>query len=189
MPAIKDNVKEYIVTELARYNSLADVIKSVKEQFGISVDQFQVMSYNPTLARGKGLAKKWQDHFWRVRDEYRTNIAKHHGFDDAWRMGELERMYRKASESGNMAMAADLLKQMAQERLLLWKVQGGEQDNNPFRDFLNRVSGTALPVVHGSGNVMEADFELIEDEPAREPVKTEVEQVEINPKKENKSWL
>ena len=115
MARLKAEVKTFIVTRLACFDTPSDVAEAVKEEYGIELSRMNVQQYDPTKAAGRELGKRLREIFEETRKQYledTTSIAISH---KAVRLRRLERMADKAERKGNMPLAAQLLEQAAKE--------------------------------------------------------------------------
>lgn len=112
---LSDEVKRFIVQELACWSSPSDVAKAVKEDFGLEITRQRVQTYDPTKAAGKALGPELKAIFEKTRAEYLTDTAQIGIAQKTFRLRMLERMAAKAEGSGNMALAAQLCEQAAKE--------------------------------------------------------------------------
>lgn len=75
MATLKDNHREAIVRLYAEYNSNSDVIKVMKEEFGLELTDSQIRYYNPEDSWSKkGLHEKWINMFHKYREEYNNQL-------------------------------------------------------------------------------------------------------------------
>lgn len=112
---LSDDVKEFIVTQLARMEPPSAVIKLVKEEFGLDLTRQKVNSYNPATRDGSRLSEKWKVLFAKARKAHCENVYDVAVSHVAIRLGWLQRMAMKAEEKGNLVLAAQLLKQAAED--------------------------------------------------------------------------
>lgn len=111
---LSDQVKAFIVTRLAMFHTPMEVVRMVKEEFGLELPRQQVHSYDPNRVNYQS-AKKWADLYYETRQRYTTDVFDVALAHKAVRLRELERLYRKAFEMGNLMMASNLLEQAAKE--------------------------------------------------------------------------
>ena len=115
MATLTDKVKAFIVQGLATYNTPSQVVESVKEKFNIEVTRQQVECYDPTKYAGKDCSKKWKELFTITREKYQNDFSNVAISVKTYRLEMLQTMVEKAMKSGNMVLAADLLKQAAED--------------------------------------------------------------------------
>ncbi|MEM5435227.1 DUF2280 domain-containing protein [Paraburkholderia diazotrophica] len=115
MAALKDEVKAFIVRGLACFETPTEVARRVKEEFGLAVTAPQVQAYDPTKRQGRHLSKKWREMFESEQATFRADVAAIPLANQAFRMQELTKLYRKASAQGNIVAAASLIEQAAKE--------------------------------------------------------------------------
>jgi hypothetical protein len=66
--------KIYIVRRLAAYDSLAVVVRGLKEEFGITVASTMLQHYDPNRRAGRDLAPRFKAMFWKARKAYHDGI-------------------------------------------------------------------------------------------------------------------
>jgi hypothetical protein len=115
MAALSDDVKVYIVTALACFDSPKQVIADVKEKFGLVVTSQQVDFYNPASKNGQRLAEKYKELFKTTREDFTKNVSAIPIANVTVRLRMLDRMARKAADSNNAKLAAVLMEQAAKE--------------------------------------------------------------------------
>lgn len=112
MAVLSDAQKRAIVQGLACFQTPSEVADSVKAEFGVEVPREQVRNYNPQQVE---VAKKWRSLFDATRAAFIAEVARHGIAHQAYRLGELDAMLRKAKATGNLVLAASLLEQAARE--------------------------------------------------------------------------
>lgn len=115
MAALKDNVKSFIVQQLACYDTPSQVAEQVKEKFGLVVTRQQVSAYHPDHAVAKALSKRWKDLFAATRKAFLEKTSEIPIANQAVRLRILNRMLITAEQRGNIAMVMQLLEQAAKE--------------------------------------------------------------------------
>ncbi len=115
MAALKDDVKEFIVTALACFDSPAQVIADVKQQFGLVVTPQQLQAYNPATVAGARMSERLKVLFEKTREKFRADTSTIPIANQAYRLRVLQRALDKAEKQGNLAMASQLLEQAAKE--------------------------------------------------------------------------
>jgi len=112
MAQLTSDVQCFIVAEFARNKSGAQIVKSVKSEFGLALDRQQVWHYCPDNPQ---LAQKWKDLHAQLYEKLVNDVHSCVGAHQSFRVRELIDLYWKAKEMGNISLGAELLKQMAQE--------------------------------------------------------------------------
>jgi len=115
MATLNDKVKAFIIQGLASFQKPQEIADAVKVDFGIDITRQQVANYDPTKAAGKDLSEKWRKLFYEYRQQFideKDNIPVTHL---TYRLTQLQTLIDKAMKSGNMVLAADLLKQAAED--------------------------------------------------------------------------
>jgi hypothetical protein len=112
---IPEEVKAYIITALACFDDNKQIIKDVKEKFGVDVYQQQLTAYDPANVAGQRLSKPLKKLFEDSRKKFLEDLTAIPIANTAVRLRTIQRMVRSAEERGNMAMVASLLEQAAKE--------------------------------------------------------------------------
>jgi hypothetical protein len=79
-----------------------------------AIDRAQIAVYNPSIASYEG-GQKWVYVFDAFRDAYLKEIGQHAIATIGYRLGMLQRGAQKAEAAGNYVLAAQLLKQAAED--------------------------------------------------------------------------
>lgn len=138
MAGIDQQVKAFIVTRLACFDSIPDVIRATREEFGVTVSRQQVQFYDPTGRAGERLGAKLKLLFKQQREKFLQGTSSIPIAHKAVRLRTLQRMVTKAEELGNAAMVAALLEQAAKE-------MGGVYSSRTRVDLSGVVGHVALP--------------------------------------------
>lgn len=115
MAKLDDQIKTHIVQALACYDTPAQIVAAVKDEFGAVVTRQQVQCYDPEKVAGRALAKRWRDVFFATRDAFVRDAAAIPIAHQTFRLRSLQRMFEVAEARGNMPLAASLLEQAAKE--------------------------------------------------------------------------
>ncbi len=115
MARLSDQIRRFIVMELAVFRSPSEVAKLVEKEFGISISRQQVHEYNPLGSKGHDVAKKWTVLFEATRERFLDEVADIPIVHRAYRLRRLDDMFLKAKSMGNLRLAAALLEQAAKE--------------------------------------------------------------------------
>jgi hypothetical protein len=117
MNELSDEVKTYIVQELALYKRPAQVVAGVKAFFDVTLPRQQVQHYDPTKGvAGKRLGLRWVNLFHAARTKFDTEAALIPVAQQSYRLAMLQRMAEKAEGKQQFETAARLLEQAAKER-------------------------------------------------------------------------
>jgi hypothetical protein len=111
---LSDEVKTYIVTQLASYETPSAVAAAVKEAFQIEVPRQNVEAYDPEKVAGKALSKAWRDLFCEARKLYLADTASIGIANKVYRLRALERLFNTFS-GRNPVLAMNILEQAAKE--------------------------------------------------------------------------
>jgi hypothetical protein len=113
MADLTDEIKEFIVRGLARYDTPTRVAEGVKAYFGIAVSRQQVFAYDPQGSRPP--APRWIALHAATREKFLSDIAEIGVAQKAVRLRLLDRWAREADERHVTTVAAMFLEQAAKE--------------------------------------------------------------------------
>jgi hypothetical protein len=114
MTRLTDEQKREIVEALACFQPTSAIIRYFRSEHGIEIDRKAVGRYDPTrpyFAAGE----RWRAVFHARRDAYLNEVAAIPIAHMAYRLNQLQHCTDKAMMTGNIRLAAKLLKQAAQE--------------------------------------------------------------------------
>ena len=94
MAELKEQQKEWIVTQLACFYSPSEVVEAFLEQFGIKIERQQVNQYNPETAGGREIRDKWKKLFEERREAFVADRSRIAIAQANFRLRELENLYR-----------------------------------------------------------------------------------------------
>jgi len=114
MPHLTDAQKTHIVMLLATFDTPIAVVVRMREDAGIEIDRSQVIRYDPTKPCFEG-SERWREIFWATRKAYLEQLDPIPIAHKAYRLNELQRIYGRASQSGNLVLAMATLRQAAEE--------------------------------------------------------------------------
>lgn len=112
---INDAVKAFIVTQLACFDPPSVVAEAVQAEFGLKMRRQQVDAYNPLSRSGVRLSARWKTLFDATRKEFLEKAAEIPVAHRSVRLRKLQRMVDQAEKMKNLALAAQLLEQIAKE--------------------------------------------------------------------------
>jgi hypothetical protein len=115
MAALKEDVKLFVVTALACFDTPEQVIAAVKQEYGVVVSKQQLGCYNPLLVAGRNLSAKLKKVFQETRESFMEKVSEIPIANQSYRLRAMNRLYLKAENQGNTAVAAQLLEQAAKE--------------------------------------------------------------------------
>jgi hypothetical protein len=114
MAILSETIKADIVIQLAQYRGYSEIARDIQTGHGVEVDRFQIRSYDltkPTYAAGE----RWRVLFERTRSSYLSEVDQIPIAHKAYRLNELQRLYDRARNAGNIVLAGALLGQAAKE--------------------------------------------------------------------------
>jgi hypothetical protein len=114
---LTDDVKTFIVTQLACFASPSDIQAQLKTwDPPVTISVPGITHYDPTTVNGAAqLAPKWVDLFTQTRDRFTTQLADIAIYHQTYRLAQLQRLFKSADSRGNIVLAASLLEQAAKE--------------------------------------------------------------------------
>ena len=115
MAILSDEVKTYIVQQLACYDTPSEVAKAVKDAFEVEVSRQAVEAYDPNKVAGRNLSGEFRDLFKATREAFLADTAAIGISHRAVRLRELQKLVDRAKTQGNLVLTASLLEQAAKE--------------------------------------------------------------------------
>lgn len=113
---LSDKVKKFIVEQNACDEKPSDVVKAVKEEFGVEITRQAVERYDPTKANGSRLSQRLADHYWETRKKY-EDMEESRGIGSiSYRIRRLAVLERQAFVRGNSQEVRECLKQAAEDK-------------------------------------------------------------------------
>jgi hypothetical protein len=150
MAAIADEVKVYIITALACFDEQKQVIKDVKDRFGVDVYQQQLTAYDPNTVAGQRMSKQFKELFHSTRKKFLEDTSGIPIANASVRLRILQRHVNLADTRGNSAMVANLLEQAAKETGGAYtnklKHEHTGKDGGPIQSLLGRMGKSSLSV-------------------------------------------
>ena len=113
MPALTDEIKEFIVMGLASFDTPSEVAQACKSTFGVEITRRHVHAYDPKCAQPP--AQRWQDLYAATRAAYLSELAEIGIAHKAFRLRALDRMVRFAMQYRQADRVQSLLEQAAKE--------------------------------------------------------------------------
>lgn len=114
MAKLSDDVKTFIVQQLAMYESPSDVAAAVKETFDVAVTRQGVHFYDPTVG-AEHAGEKWVVLFHHTRAAFIDDMSSIGIAQRSTRLRWLDQSARRLLSKGNVLGAAQLLEQAAKE--------------------------------------------------------------------------
>lgn len=156
MVKLTEPQKDFIVKELAMFDTPSDVVASFREEFGVTLERTQVAKYNPTQRAGRDVSKKLRAIFEATREAWLKECSEVGVMHKSYRLRSLDRLHRKMQANGNAGMQLQVLEQAAKE-------SGGAFTNKQSIDHRHRGS---IPVESLTDEELEADMKrLARDHP------------------------
>ncbi|MFC6790588.1 DUF2280 domain-containing protein [Methylobacterium komagatae] len=115
MNVLSDDVKTYIVQQLAMFEPPSAVVKAVKQEFDLDVSPQQVEAYDPGKRASRNLSDAYREIFEATRNTFLTDTAAIGVSHKVVRLRTLARLIETAEKRGNAVLAANLLVQVAKE--------------------------------------------------------------------------
>ncbi|RWB67560.1 DUF2280 domain-containing protein [Mesorhizobium sp.] len=142
---LSDAAKTFVVQSLACFDTPSTVAEAVRKEFGETIARQSIEAFDPTKRAGQKLAKRWRALFEETRKTFLEDTAAIGVSHRAVRLRALERMAAKAESMGNMQLAAQILRQIAEE-------MGGALTN---RRELTGKDGKDLPAAPAPVNIFQ----------------------------------
>lgn len=136
---LEDEVKLYIVQQLACFYSPSEVAASVKAEYGFEVSRQRVHRYDPTKKAGADLSAELKAHFEAARAALIDGTAETGIANKMVRVRWLHDMAVAAKTRGSFVVAAQLIEQAAREM--------GGAFTNKYQHELSGKDGAALVAV------------------------------------------
>ena len=112
---LPDEVRTFVVQALACFDTPTEVARAVKDEFGLVVSRQAVHAYDPTKRAGADLSVGLRSIFEATRATFLASTAEIAVSHRSVRLRRLQRLADRAESLGNIALAADLLQQVAKE--------------------------------------------------------------------------
>lgn len=112
---LRDEVKTYIVQQLACYSTPSEIAKAVKEDFQVEVSRQRVQTYDPTKVAGKDLGAEMKAIFEATRKAYLEDKADIGIAQPTFRLRMYDRIARAAETRGNVVVALQACQQAAKD--------------------------------------------------------------------------
>lgn len=109
MAKLGEDVKAFIVRELACFTTPTEVTELVRQKYGVDVTRQRVECYHPYRLAGVALSLKWQRLFASAREEFERQAGQIGISHKVVRLRQLDDMCRLAEAAGNYQLAAKIL--------------------------------------------------------------------------------
>jgi hypothetical protein len=110
---LTDEIKEFIVRGLARYETPSQIAAAVKANFGIEVSRQLVHTYNPSSSRPP--AERWIELHAVTRAKFLKDVSEIGAAQKVFRLRMLDHFARQAMDNNYFIKAAAFLEQAAKE--------------------------------------------------------------------------
>ncbi|MDQ7247746.1 DUF2280 domain-containing protein [Dongia sedimenti] len=110
---LTDEIKQFIVRGLARYETPSQVAETVQATFGVTVSRQQVYRYDPACSQPP--AQRWRDLHAVARGKFLAEIAEIGVAHRAVRLRRLDDYVNRADENDDVRLVVKLLEQAAKE--------------------------------------------------------------------------
>ena len=114
MPILTEEHKKHIVLSFARYTRPADIMRSLKDDFGIIVPQDQLTRYNPERA-SYNVGPKWKAVWDAEREAYLTDADRVPISKQAYRIAVLQETLKEAKKIHNHKLVLEILRAAGEE--------------------------------------------------------------------------
>jgi hypothetical protein len=114
MPVLTNEQKVFVVSGFARFEGVAEVCRSFKDEYGLDLSKPHALAYNPSGANYRG-AQKWRDLFERERKTFLDNVSAIGIANKSFRLQSLHKLCAIAMERKNIKLAAEIMEQAAKE--------------------------------------------------------------------------
>ena len=115
MAKLSLTVQRFIVQALAAFDTPSQVVRDVKETFGIELTRQRVAAYDPTTKSGRELGPELTKHFHESREAFKASAAQIPLASQAFRLRVLQRHFTLAEGRQNTAMVLRVLEQASKE--------------------------------------------------------------------------
>jgi hypothetical protein len=112
---LTDKQKIYVVRRLAAYDKAVVIVGDLARDFGVTVTLKAIEHYNPCLAAGRHLARRWRALFAQAREDYLKTTAEIGYTQKAVRIQLRARYADRAEEAGQFKAASDILDAIARD--------------------------------------------------------------------------
>jgi hypothetical protein len=154
MPNLSDEIKEFIVRNLARYDTPSQVAAAVKVNFNIELCRQQVYRYDPDCSQPP--AQRWRDLHAATRRKFLSEIAEIGIAHKAVRLRMLDRWAREAEAHNFSTVAAAFLQQAAKECGGAYERRKSPLSQLGVQGLADLVAPAAAPSIPGPGENLDA---------------------------------
>lgn len=112
---LPEHIKAAIVQAQACFDTPSTVVAAIKAEYGVTVTPQQCETYDPNKRAGQKLSERWRVLFAATRKAFIEDSAAIPIAHRSTRLRALWRMAERAEKQGNLALAANLHKQAAEE--------------------------------------------------------------------------
>ncbi len=146
MAALNQEIKTFIVKQLAHFETQQRIVDAAKEHYGVTLTTQQVGAYNPASINGSRMSKELKALFAAERKLFRENIEEIPIANKAVRLKALQRMATKSEDNGNVVVATQIMEQAAKEVGDVYTNKNKHEHDIPHGGFLAAIMGRSIPV-------------------------------------------
>ena len=114
MARLTSEHKAFVIRGFARYETVPEITRGLKETFGIEVGTHQLYGYHPDSINFR-VSKQWLELFHRERKAFLDNVEPIGIANKTFRLQELHKNYALAMGRKNTTLACEILEQAAKE--------------------------------------------------------------------------
>jgi hypothetical protein len=141
MAALSKELKRYIVRANAMFDSPAEVVRLVADEFGVAVSRTQVQRFDPTRVGGRTLSTELRELFDRTRHAFVEEIEAVPVAHRAVRLRRLDQIYTQAQAGGLHKIALNALRAIHQEMAVFEFIREPGEDSDEHDVVDVRFSG------------------------------------------------
>jgi hypothetical protein len=145
---LSSEVKVFIVQRLACWDSPSQVVKAVKDEFGLELTRQAIHAYDPTAKAGQRLSAKFKRLFEEARKQFTEQISAIGITHRAVRLKTFDRARVYFEQHNNFIGAADMCERAAKEL-------GGFFTNKHQHEMSGRIGG-AVQIIGSNMTAKEA---------------------------------
>ena len=114
-PKLTDEARTFVVQGLACFGTPTEMVRAVRERFGLEISAQGCEAYDPTKRAGWNLAEKWMAIFQATRAAFVAEMETVGVAHRSVRLSKLDQLCTHAMQAANLALAARVMEQAARE--------------------------------------------------------------------------